>query len=80
MRALSSRTSSAAVILQERADELARLREQLHRQRRNNLEMKQMLQNQALAIDAFQHQWQLAGQEAHSFAQRARNNSEDCVG
>ena len=45
VRGLIFRTSSPDVIPQEPADELARLREQLHRQRRSNLEMKQMLQN-----------------------------------
>ena len=38
-----------------------------------------MLQNQALAIETFQHQRQLAVQEAQSFAQRTRNSSEDFV-
>ena len=61
------------------ADELAHLREQLQRQRRSNLEMKQVLKNEALAIDAFQCMRQFAGQEAQSFAQRTRNNSEDFV-
>ena len=55
------------------------LHEQLRRQRRSNLEMKQMLQNQVLAIDAFQHKRQLAGQEAQSFVQCRRKNSEDFV-
>ena len=48
-------------------------------QRRSNLEMKQTLQNQALVIETFKHKRQLAVQEAQSFAQRTRNNSEDFV-
>ena len=36
-----------------------------------------MLQNQALAIDAFLHGWPLAGQDAQSFVQRTGKNSED---
>ena len=79
VRALTSRARNPDVIPQGPADELARLREQLHNQRRNNLEMKQTLQNQALEIDAYQHKWQLAGQEAQSFGQPARNDSEDFV-
>ena len=80
VRALISRTSRPETVPPGQADELACLREQLAAQtRRHTLETKQMLQNQALAIETFQHKGQLAGQKAQSFAQRTRNNSEDFV-
>ena len=40
--------------------------------------MKAMLHNQALAIDAFQHKWQMAGRSSLYF-QRTRSQSEDFV-
>ena len=36
-----------------------------------------MLRNQALAIEAFQSKWQMAGQEAHAFIAKIRSQSED---
>ena len=51
LRALISRSSNE-VMPRGQADELARLRDQLRQQRRSNLEMKQMLKNQVLAIKA----------------------------
>ena len=41
--------------------------------------MKAMLHNQALAIDAFQHKWQMAGSETQAFIQRNRSHSENFV-
>ena len=52
---------------------------QLQYQNKNNTEMHPMLQNQALAIDAFQRKWQMAGNEAQAFTQCARSKSEDFV-
>ena len=41
--------------------------------------MKAMLHNQALAIDVFQHKWEMAGSEAQTFIQRTRSRFEDFV-
>ena len=41
--------------------------------------MKAMLRNQALAIDAFQHKWQMAGSEAHFYSANKIPQSEDFV-
>ena len=35
-----------------------------------------MLKNQALAIETFQSNWQMAGQEIHAFVSRARSEAE----
>ena len=65
--------------LRGHADEVARLKAQLQYQKKSNDEMKAMLHNQALAIDAFQHKWQMAGSEGQAFLQRTRSQSEDFV-
>ena len=38
-----------------------------------------MLHDQALATDAFQHKWQMAGSEAQALIGRTRSKSEDIV-
>ena len=78
VRALMVRASSPMPVLDGR-DEVSSLRKQLHHQQQAHRELQTMLQNQALAIEAFQSKWQMADQEAHAFIARTRSQSEDFV-
>ena len=78
VRVLMVRVSSPMPVLDGR-DEVSSLRKQLHHQQQAHKELQTMLQNQALAIEAFQSKWQMAGQEAHAFIARTRSQSEDFV-
>ena len=72
VRAFLTRANTPAPELRGHADELFRLTAQLQYQKRSNHEMKVMLHKQALVIDAFQHKWQMAGNETQAFVQRTR--------
>ena len=54
-------------------DELARQKAQLQYQKKSNHEMKDMLHNQALAIDGFKHKRQISGCEAQAFVHQTRS-------
>ena len=73
VRALLTRANASPPELRGHTDDLARLKGQLQYQKRSNHEMKAMLHSQALATDAFQHKWQMAGSEAQAFIQRTTN-------
>ena len=72
VRALMVRASSPMPV-SDGHDEVSGLRKQLRHQQQAHRELQTMLQNQALAIDAFQSIWQMAGQEAHAFITRTRS-------
>ena len=76
VRALMLRVSSPTPI-PDGHDEVYSLRKQLRHQQQTHRELQTMLKNQALAIEAFQSKWQMAGQEAHAFIARTRAQSED---
>ena len=78
VRALMDRVSFPMPVSDGR-DEVSSLRQQLHHQQQAHKELQTMLRNQALAIEAFQSKWQMAGQEAHAFIARTRSQSEDFV-
>ena len=69
VRAPLSQASASLLELRDHVDDLARLKAQLQYQKRFNHEIKAMLHTQALAMDAFQHQWRMAGSEAQAFIQ-----------
>ena len=79
VRALMVRTSSLMPSSERHQDKIARLRAQLQHARRTNHDMRELLQNQALAIDQFQNRWQMVGQEAHAFVARTQSESQDFV-
>ena len=78
VRALMVRASSPTPVL-DGHDEVSSLRKQLRHQQQARRESQTMLQNQALAIEAFQSKWQMAGQEAQALIARTRAQSEDFV-
>ena len=53
---------------------------QLCHQQQADRELQTMLQNQALMIENFKSNWQMAGQEAHAYIARTRAQSDDFVG
>ena len=79
VHALMVRASLPMPSSDRRQDEVARLRAQLQHSKKVHCDMHALLHNQALAIEHFQNQWQMAGQEAHAFVVRTRSESEDFV-
>ena len=78
VRALMVRASSPVPVSDGR-DEVSSLGQQLRHQQQAHKELQTMLRNQALAIETFQSEWRMAGQEAHAFIARTLALSEDFV-